>query len=219
MSDFEQTKKSLTADDLENFLNERMRMSHVYQPLLIRTLLKHGGSASVREIAREFLKHDESQIEYYEQIAKNMPIPVLRRHAIVQKTGNEVQLLAHLTPEQCEKIAAICDAKVDEYKERRGTAIWQHRAVGLGAVPGSVRYEVLKRAQFRCDLCGVPASERALEIDHIKPRKHGGTDELENLQALCWKCNSGKGANDSTDFRELRRSAEPNRADMVSGRR
>jgi 5-methylcytosine-specific restriction endonuclease McrA len=45
-------------------------------------------------------------------------------------------------------------------------------------------------------------------VDHIKPRKHGGTDDPENLQALCWQCNSGKGGNDSTDFREIRAAAD-----------
>jgi ATP adenylyltransferase len=137
-----------------------------------------------------------------------MPIPVLRRHGIVERVGNEVHLNALLTPEEREEIVKLCDAKIEAYKAQRGAAIWQHRTVGLGALPGSIRYEVLKRAKFRCDLCGVPASERALEVDHIKPRKHGGTDEPENLQALCWKCNSGKGASDDTDFRQFRRAAE-----------
>jgi len=50
-------------------------------------------------------------------------------------------------------------------------------------------------------LCGVPADERALEVDRIERRKHGGSDDLDNLQALCWKCNAGKGASDATDFR------------------
>jgi len=35
-------------------------------------------------------------------------------------------------------------------------------------------------------------SERALEVDHIKSRKHASTDDPENLQALCWRCNLGK---------------------------
>jgi diadenosine tetraphosphate (Ap4A) HIT family hydrolase len=78
--------------------------------------------------------------------------------------------------------------------------------VALGEIPGSIRYEVLKRAGFRCELCGVPADERALEADHIVPRKHGGTYDPENLQALCWKCNAEKRANDSTDFRQVRES-------------
>jgi 5-methylcytosine-specific restriction endonuclease McrA len=63
---------------------------------------------------------------------------------------------------------------------------------------------VLKRAGYRCELCGISADERAIEVDHITPRKHGGRDDLTNLQALCYKCNANKGARDNTDFRQIR---------------
>jgi len=38
----------MKADDLLEFINTKMRMSHVYQPLLIRSLLDAGGQASLR---------------------------------------------------------------------------------------------------------------------------------------------------------------------------
>ena len=63
---------------------------------------------------------------------------------------------------------------------------------------------MLRRAGFRCELCGVPADERALEVDHIVPRRHAGSDDRSNLQALCYKCNANKGARDDTDFRAVR---------------
>jgi len=50
-------------------------------------------------------------------------------------------------------------------------------------------------------LCGIPADERALDVDHIIPRKAGGADSPENFQALCWLCNTNKGAGDDADFR------------------
>ncbi|MCX5960678.1 MAG: HNH endonuclease signature motif containing protein [Cyanobacteria bacterium] len=34
--------------------------------------------------------------------------------------------------------------------------------------------------------------QRALEVDPIVPRNHGGSDDLSNLQALCFRCNAGK---------------------------
>jgi 5-methylcytosine-specific restriction endonuclease McrA len=34
--------------------------------------------------------------------------------------------------------------------------------------------------------------QRALEVDHIVPRNQGGSDELSNLQAFCFRCNAGK---------------------------
>ncbi|MCX5946667.1 MAG: HNH endonuclease signature motif containing protein [Cyanobacteria bacterium] len=33
--------------------------------------------------------------------------------------------------------------------------------------------------------------QRALEVDHIVPRNQGGSDDLSNLQAFCFRCNAG----------------------------
>ena len=74
----------------------------------------------------------------------------------------------------------------------------------MGYLSGSLRYEVLKRAGFRCEPCGISADDRAIEVDHIQPRKHSGTDDRTNLQALCFKCNANKGARDDEDFRVIR---------------
>lgn len=48
---------------------------------------------------------------------------------------------------------------------------------------------VLDRADHECAECGGLATE----ADHKWPRKHGGTDDFDNLQALCRKCNAVKG--------------------------
>lgn len=192
---------------LRNFLNTRMRMSHIYQPLMIRTLLTHGGRASIRQIASMFLSKDASQLEYYEEITKNMPGKVLARHGIVRREGNTFQLLpdiSALQPDEIDELVRLCEVKLGEYMDKRGAAVFAHRALAAGYVPGSMRYEVLKRAGGRCELCGIPHEERALEVDHIVPRKKGGPDDLANYQALCWKCNANKGARDSTDFRQFR---------------
>ena len=186
-------------------------MSHIYQPLMIRTLLTHGGRASIRQIASTFLSKDASQIEYYEEITKNMPGKVLARRGIVRREGNAFQLLpdvASLDPAEIDELVRLCDAKLDDYMEKRGAAVFAHRGLASGYVPGSIRYEVLRRAGGHCELCGITHEERALEVDHIVPRKNGGPDDLPNFQALCWKCNANKGARDSTDFRQFRQLHE-----------
>jgi rubredoxin len=59
----------------------------------------------------------------------------------------------------------------------------------------SLRFEILKRDDYRCQMCGVTAKDGAtLEIDHIYPVSKGGTNEPDNLQVLCRDCNAGKGA-------------------------
>ena len=50
-----------------------MRLSHIYQPVMIRILLENGGEAAINKIANEFLREDRSQQEYYEQIIRRMP--------------------------------------------------------------------------------------------------------------------------------------------------
>src|SRR5215218_9171976 len=198
----------MTYEQLVDFVQNRMRMSHVYQPVMLLALLRGGGRRSTADIARSILLHDESQVEYYENVAKNMVGRVLRQHSIVEKAGGGFALVdfEDLDTEQIERLTELCEPKLDDYKARRGRQIWQHRRVSAGYVSGTLRYEVLKRARFRCELCGVSADVRALEVDHIVPRNKGGTDDPDNLQALCYSCNSMKRDRDATDFRGVRES-------------
>jgi nucleoside-diphosphate-sugar epimerase len=69
-----------------------MRMSHIYQPLLIRALVDAGGVATLRQLAQAFLVQDESQLQYYEKRIKEMPVPVLSRHGVVERDGQLVVL-------------------------------------------------------------------------------------------------------------------------------
>ena len=182
-------------------------MSHIYQPVMIKELLTHGGRASIRDIAAAFLARDASQLEYYEQITKDMPGKVLAKHGIVERDGNDYRLStdpSSLSSEEREELARLCDEAISTYLQKRGTVVYDHRRAALGYLSGSLRYEVLKRAGFRCELCGISADERAIEVDHILPRKHGGQDDKPNLQALCFKCNGNKGARDDEDFRKIR---------------
>jgi len=52
------------------------------------------------------------------------------------------------------------------------------------------RWQVIKRDNFRCVACG---SSDNLVIDHKIPICKGGTSDNDNLQTLCFVCNSGKG--------------------------
>lgn len=59
----------------------------------------------------------------------------------------------------------------------------------------SLRYDVMRRDGFRCQICGITAKEGAkLHVDHIRPVSKGGRTEISNLRTLCDRCNLGKGA-------------------------
>lgn len=64
-------------------------------------------------------------------------------------------------------------------------------------------WSVLARDKWTCCACGRRASKDGvtLEVDHITPRSKGGTDDEDNLQTLCRKCNSGKSNLDDTSLR------------------
>jgi ATP adenylyltransferase len=128
----------------------------------------------------------KSQIEYYEQITKRMPGKVLSNHGVVVRSEESYRLAldpSALSSDERDELLRHCDDAITTYLQKRGASAYDHRRAALGYLSGSLRYEVLKLAGFRCDLCGISADERAIEVDHILPRKHGGKDDLTNLQA------------------------------------
>ena len=199
------THKSQTYEQLAHFITHEMRMSHIYQPVMLRELLKRNGAATVTEVARALLAEDRSQVEYYEQITKSMVGRVLTANrGMTEKDGATYRLkdFSHLSNEEIDELIQLCDTKVAEYLGRREDP-WSHRRKSVGYVPGTQRYEVLKRARYRCELCGTSAEHKALEVDHIIPRNKGGTDDVFNFQALCYSCNATKRDRDDTDFRGM----------------
>jgi ATP adenylyltransferase len=58
--------------ELEYFILKKMRLSHIYQPVMLLTLLRAKGECSEQDIAKDLLAHDQSQIEYYEKITRDM---------------------------------------------------------------------------------------------------------------------------------------------------
>ena len=57
---------------------------------------------------------------------------------------------------------------------------------------------VQQRAGNRCEYCGVHQDDSPLgrlNVEHILPKKHGGTNALDNLALACIGCNLHKGSN------------------------
>lgn len=65
----------------------------------------------------------------------------------------------------------------------------------LGKVSGMDKFkvsEVFERDGAKCKNCN---RQDNLTIDHIMPTSKGGTNDLDNLQVLCERCNKRKGNN------------------------
>jgi len=58
-------------------------------------------------------------------------------------------------------------------------------------IPPEIRWAVWERDNFTCQHCG---SRKHLAVDHILAESKGGMMVLSNLQTLCGRCNSKKGA-------------------------
>ena len=193
----------MSFNELKDFIENKMRLSHIYQPLLIKSLIECGGVSTIRQMAITFLSRDESQIVYYEKILKSMPIKVLSNHNVILKDRDLIKLnTKKLTLKQKAEISKLCEEKMQEYIAKRGLSIWDHRLIDGSAISDSLRYEVLKESSGRCSLCGATKKDTVLDVDHIIPRSKGGKTVYENLQVLCAKCNRSKGNKDDTDFRE-----------------
>jgi diadenosine tetraphosphate (Ap4A) HIT family hydrolase/5-methylcytosine-specific restriction endonuclease McrA len=201
----------MTFEKLRQFIAEDMRMSQVYQPVMLIELLRRDGTASAAEIAQSILDRDPTQIEYFTEIVKNMVGPVLTKsRGITKKNGEQYTLNGadQLTQDQVDELVALCKQRIDQFEAARGDKVWAHRRRGHRPVPGSVRYKVLSAAKFRCELCGVSADEKNLEVDHIFPKSLGGKDDITNYQALCYSCNAAKRNTDDTDFRDFKQMFE-----------
>ena len=82
------------ASALEDFILNRMRMSHIYQPVMLKVLLEGSGTASLEHIAKALLSYDLPQIEYYGLHTKRMVGDVLTKNGVVEpnKEGKSIYI-------------------------------------------------------------------------------------------------------------------------------
>lgn len=70
-------------------------------------------------------------------------------------------------------------------------------------ISGKLRLDVMERDDYRCQMCGRTVEDGVkLHIDHIVPVSKGGTNDMNNLQVLCHKCNLAK--HDRLDLKATR---------------
>lgn len=77
---------------------------------------------------------------------------------------------------------------IEELEKQKETKVYQRKVMTQ-----SLRYDIMKRDNFRCVLCGRGAEDGVkLHIDHIVPVSKGGKTVPSNLRTLCEDCNFGK---------------------------
>jgi len=175
--------------DLKEFLENKMKISGPYQPLIIKHLLMNGGKVNLQNIAEELCYRDQNNVNYYIAKLKIYPKKVLSHHNIAKIVDDHFVFNDDVLVEDSEKDSLInfCEEKIKNYYSN----IEIESEVNSGW--GRKRVILLERNPY-CSLCGSkPNGEIELDIDHIIPVSKGGTDDLENLQVLCHRCNRGKG--------------------------
>ena len=88
-----------------------------------------------------------------------------------------------LSDAERDQLLELCRQRLDAFRQQRGEEVFAHRSRHRTPISGSIKYRVLTRARGRYECCGAHEHQRALEVDHIVPRHHGGADDLSNLQA------------------------------------
>lgn len=61
--------------------------------------------------------------------------------------------------------------------------------------------------KYRCQHCGGWFTKPQIDVDHIVPKKYGGTDHILNLQGLCKHCNRSKQADTSSTVPDFAKNA------------
>lgn len=90
--------------------------------------------------------------------------------------------------------AALSPTVAPAPKKERATIPGAERRPRHESISNRLRFFILKRDHYACQLCGRTAAQGyQLHIDHKIARKNGGSNEENNLWVLCSVCNNGKG--------------------------
>ncbi len=112
--------------------------------------------------------------------------PIGQSEIIVGKCINGVRLIAPNEDNGCQSNDNFKKETIEDSNIKHKTS----REPSM-----KLRFEILKRDNFKCCACGAsPAKDPSVElhIDHIVPWSKGGETIADNLQTLCSKCNIGK---------------------------
>jgi 5-methylcytosine-specific restriction endonuclease McrA len=82
--------------------------------------------------------------------------------------------------------------------------MWSDRGSNMGSRWAAIRQKVLRDSGGVCAKCG---EDGACEVDHIVSRRLGGSNEYNNLQALCRNCHARKSSSEGNAAKARLRAA------------
>jgi hypothetical protein len=124
---------SPTYQRLRDYIARRMRMSHVYQPLMLMELLGRRSPAPAQDVARRILGEDVTQIDYYTERVKRMVGKVLTGNGITRYERGTYDLVGGVAEGFCaavevsdaerEELLQLCRQCLDAFREQRGEEV------------------------------------------------------------------------------------------------
>ena len=106
-----------------------------------------------------------------------------------------------------DQLLELCRHHLDAFREQRGeevACLLIEKPAASATAAATARRSAARSKSGFTDAPGAAASaagravaqqtphQRALARVSIIPKNHGGTDDLSNLQALCFRCNAGR---------------------------
>ena len=73
----------------------------------------------------------------------------------------------------------------------------------INNVTGYALVEIYRKSDGRCWYCGDYLNTLNIHVDHVIPKRRGGTDDHRNIVLACGACNLEKGAMMLDDYRLL----------------
>ncbi|MDX2105607.1 MAG: hypothetical protein SFY67_04315 [Candidatus Melainabacteria bacterium] len=110
----------MNSDQLMTFIKSKMSFSHIYQPMIVLTLLENGGEATVIEVAQRCseLKDGEKPEVYAQKLVKYPREALLKHGVLVASERNKFKLAVESTDlaESSSRLIAACRERLSHVK-------------------------------------------------------------------------------------------------------